>query len=55
MIKQIQCDGKAEYEFLKELSKRSGETDRKVTQIVTEIIGGQGVHQEVRRQSAAVL
>ncbi|MBR2087072.1 MAG: histidinol dehydrogenase, partial [Oscillospiraceae bacterium] len=38
MIKQIQCDGKAEYEFLKELSKRSGETDRKVTQIVTEII-----------------
>jgi histidinol dehydrogenase len=38
MIKQIKCDGKAEYEFLKELSKRSGETDRKVTQIVTEII-----------------
>ncbi|MBR6097276.1 hypothetical protein IKP94_00800, partial [Candidatus Saccharibacteria bacterium] len=28
----------SEYEFLKELSRRSGETDRKVTQIVTEII-----------------
>lgn len=38
MIKQIRCDGTAEYAFLKELAKRSGETDRKVTQIVTEII-----------------
>ena len=38
MIKQIKCDGKAEYAFLKELAKRSGETDRKVTEIVTEII-----------------
>mgnify|MGYP002861945944 CR=1 FL=1 len=38
MIKKIQCDGKAEYEFLKELETRTGETDKKVTQIVTEII-----------------
>ena len=38
MIQQIKCDGKAEYEFLKALEKRSGETDRKVTEIVTEII-----------------
>lgn len=38
MIQQIKCDGKAEYEFLKSLAKRSGETDRKVTEIVTEII-----------------
>ena len=38
MIRQIKCDGKAEYDFLKELAKRSGETDRKVTEIVTEII-----------------
>lgn len=38
MIKQIQCDGSAEYAFLKELERRSGETDKKVTQIVSEII-----------------
>ena len=38
MIKQIKCDGTQEYAFLKELERRSGETDRKVTQIVTEII-----------------
>ena len=38
MIKQIKCDGSAEYEFLKELERRSGETDKKVTQIVSEII-----------------
>ena len=38
MIKKIQCDGKAEYEFLKDLETRKGETDKKVTQIVTEII-----------------
>ncbi len=38
MIKKIQCDGKAEYEFLKDLETRTGETDKKVTQIVTEII-----------------
>ena len=38
MIKKIVCDGQKEYEFLKDLEKRSGETDKKVTQIVTEII-----------------
>ena len=38
MIKQIKCDGTQEYAFLKELERRTGETDRKVTQIVTEII-----------------
>ena len=38
MIKQIKCDGTLEYAFLKELERRTGETDRKVTQIVTEII-----------------
>ena len=38
MIKKIQCDDKAEYEFLKDLETRTGETDKKVTQIVTEII-----------------
>ncbi len=38
MLRIIDCDGVKEYEFLKELERRSGETDRKVTQIVTEII-----------------
>lgn len=38
MIKQITCDGVQEYAFLKELERRSGETDRKVTQVVSEII-----------------
>ena len=38
MIKKIVCDGQKEYEFLKDLEKRSGETDKKVSQIVTEII-----------------
>ena len=38
MIQQIKCDGKTEFAFLKELSRRSGETDRKVTEVVTEII-----------------
>ena len=38
MIKQIKCDGSAEYEFLKELERRSGETDKKVSEIVSEII-----------------
>ncbi|HAJ97140.1 MAG TPA: histidinol dehydrogenase [Ruminococcus sp.] len=38
MIKKIVCDGQKEYEFLKDLEKRTGETDKKVTQIVTEII-----------------
>ncbi len=38
MIRQITCDGTQEYAFLKEMTHRSGETNRKVTQIVTEII-----------------
>ncbi len=38
MIKKIYANGKDEFEFLKELKKRSGETDKKVTQIVNEII-----------------
>ncbi len=38
MIKTIRCDGVTEYEFLKALESRSGETDRRVTQIVSEII-----------------
>ncbi len=38
MIRQIQCDGSAEFVFLKELERRSGETDKKVTQVVSEII-----------------
>jgi histidinol dehydrogenase len=38
MIKQLICDGVQEYAFLKELERRSGETDRRVTQVVSEII-----------------
>ncbi len=38
MIKKITCNGSAEYEFLKELERRSGETDKKVSEIVSEII-----------------
>ncbi len=38
MIRTIVCDGAKEYEFLKELEQRSGETDRRVTQVVSEII-----------------
>lgn len=38
MIKKIYANGKDEFEFLKALKKRSGETDKKVTQIVNEII-----------------
>lgn len=38
MIKKIVCDGTQEYAFLKELERRSGETDRRVTQVVSEII-----------------
>lgn len=37
-MKKITCDGSAEYEFLKELERRSGETDKKVSEIVSEII-----------------
>lgn len=38
MIKKIYANGKDEFEFLESLKKRSGETDKKVTQIVSEII-----------------
>ena len=38
MIKQIKCDGIQEYAFLKELERRTGETDKKVSEIVSEII-----------------
>lgn len=38
MIKKIYANGKDEFEFLKELKKRSGETDKKVTETVSEII-----------------
>lgn len=38
MIKKIYANGKDEFEFLDELKKRSGETDKKVTQTVSEII-----------------
>lgn len=38
MIRKIIADGKSEVEFLKEVEKRNGETDKKVTEIVSEII-----------------
>ncbi len=38
MIRKIIADGKSEIEFLKEIEKRNGETDKKVTEIVSEII-----------------
>lgn len=38
MIRKIIADGKAEKEFLKEVEKRNGETDKKVTEIVSDII-----------------
>ena len=38
MIKKIIADGKAEKEFLAEVEKRNGETDKKVTEIVSDII-----------------
>ncbi len=38
MIRKIIADGKSEIEFLKEVDKRNGETDKKVTEIVSEII-----------------
>lgn len=38
MIKKIIADGKAEKEFLKEVEKRNGETDKKISEIVSEII-----------------
>lgn len=38
MIKRIYADGKNEIEFLKSLESRSGEVDKKVTEIVSDII-----------------
>ena len=38
MIKKIYANGKDEFEFLEKMKKRSGETDKKVTAIVNEII-----------------
>lgn len=38
MIRKIIADGKSEIEFLKEVEKRNGETDKKVSEIVSEII-----------------
>ena len=38
MIKIVKADGVAEREFLAKLRERSGETDRKVTEIVSGIL-----------------
>ena len=38
MIRKIIADGTAEVRFLKEVEKRNGETDKKVSEIVSEII-----------------
>ena len=38
MIKKIYVNGVDEKEFLNDLEKRSGETDKKVAEVVTEII-----------------
>ena len=38
MIRKIIADGTAEIRFLKEVEKRNGETDKKVSEIVSEII-----------------
>ena len=38
MIKKIISNGIDEISFLKELEKRNAETDKKITQVVTEII-----------------
>ena len=38
MIRKIIADGTAEDQFLKEVEKRNGETDKKVSEIVSEII-----------------
>ena len=37
-MKKIYADGIAEVEFLKELGRRAGETDKKVTETVSAII-----------------
>lgn len=38
MLKRIYADGSAEYEFMKQLQQRNGETDKKITEIVNDII-----------------
>lgn len=38
MIRKMIADGKAEVEFLKEVSRRKGETDKKITEAVSAII-----------------
>lgn len=38
MIRKIIADGKSEIEFIKEVEKRNGETDKKISAIVSEII-----------------
>lgn len=38
MIKKVKADGKAEKDFLAQLRKRSGETDKKVTEIVSAML-----------------
>jgi len=38
MLKRIYADGIAEYNFMKQLQQRNGETDKKITEIVTDII-----------------
>ena len=38
MLKRIYANGSAEYEFMKQLQKRNGETDKKITEIVNDII-----------------
>ena len=38
MIRIIKADGTAEYEFLKEVEKRNGDTDKKISAIVSDII-----------------
>ena len=37
-MRKIFADGKAELDFLAELNKRAGETNKKVTETVSEII-----------------
>ena len=38
MIRKIIADGTAEVEFLREVEKRNGETDKKISEIVSDII-----------------
>ena len=38
MISKVIADGKAEYEYLSKVRERSGNTDREVTAVVSEII-----------------